>query len=55
MAVWTQGEQQRTELLLRRQYEMQLRQEEQSMAEWTQGEQQRTELLLRRQYEVQLL
>ncbi len=49
MVEWTQGEQQRTELLLRRQYEVQLLHGEQPMAEWTQGEQQRTELLLRRQ------
>jgi hypothetical protein len=42
------------ELLLRRQYEVQLLQGEQPMAEWTQGEQQMAELLLRRQYEVQL-
>ncbi len=37
MAEWTQGEQQRTELLLRRQYEVQLPQEEQLMEKWTWG------------------
>ncbi len=50
MAEGTQGEQQKTELLLRRQYEVQLLQREQPMPVWTQGEQQKTELLLRRQY-----
>jgi hypothetical protein len=45
MPVWTQGEQRKTELLHRRQYEMQLLQGEQPMAVWTQGEQQKTELL----------
>ncbi len=44
----TQGEQQRTELLLRREWEVQLLQGEQPTAEGTQGEQQKTELLLRR-------
>ncbi len=38
MAEWTQGEQQRTKLLLRKQYEVQLLQKEQPMAELTQGE-----------------
>ncbi len=38
MAEWTQGEQQRTELLLRRQYEVQLLQGEQQMAVLLQGE-----------------
>ncbi len=32
MPVWTQGEEQKTELLLRRQYEVQLLQGEQPMA-----------------------
>ncbi len=54
MAVWTQGEQQETELLQRKQYEVQLLQGEQPMPVWTQGEQQKTKLLQRRQYEVQL-
>ncbi len=48
MAEGTQGEQQKTELLPRRRWEMQLLQEEQPMAEGTQGEQQKTELLTRR-------
>jgi hypothetical protein len=39
MEEWTQGEQQRTELPLRRQYEVQLLQGEQPMAEGNQGEQ----------------
>jgi hypothetical protein len=42
MAEWTQGEQQRTKLLQRMQYEVQLLQGEQPRADWTQGEQQRT-------------
>ncbi len=42
MAEETQGEQQRTELLLRREWEVQLLQVEQPSAEGTQGEQQKT-------------
>jgi hypothetical protein len=38
MAEWTQGEQQRTKLLLRKQYEVQLLQKEQPMAELIHGE-----------------
>ncbi len=50
MKGWTQGEQQKTKLLRRRQYEM-----EQPMARGPRGgEQQKTELLQRRQYKVQL-
>ncbi len=45
MEEWTQGEQQKMELLQRRQYEVQLIQGEQPMAVWTQEEQQKTELL----------
>ncbi len=45
----TQGEQQKTELLLRREQEMQLPQGEQPTAEGTQGEQQKTMLLPRRE------
>ncbi len=48
MAEETQGEQQKTELLPRRQYYVQLLQGEQPMAEETQGEQHKTELLPRR-------
>ncbi len=48
MMGWTQGEQQKTELLLRGEQEVQLLQGEQPMAEGTQGEQQKTELLPRR-------
>ncbi len=45
---WTQGEQQKTELLLRREQEAQLLQGEQPMAEGTQWEQQKTMLLPKR-------
>jgi hypothetical protein len=48
MPVWTQGEQQKMELLHIRQYEVQLLQGEQPMPVWTHGEQQKTELLHRR-------
>ncbi len=44
----TQREQQKTELLLRREQESYLLQGEQPMAEGTQGEQQKTELPLSR-------
>jgi hypothetical protein len=44
MAEWTQGEQQRTNLLQGKHYEVQLLQERQPMAELTKGEQQRKKL-----------
>jgi hypothetical protein len=53
MAEWTRGEQQRTKLLQRKQYEVQLFQKEQPMVESTQGEQQKAKLLQGKQYEVQ--